>query len=67
MEEVGLRSLSHFAPLPQLQTLLLASNRIGEFAEVDKLSHLQTMIYFSLHNNPVARKHLYRPLVLRKL
>jgi len=67
MEEVGLRSLSHFAPLPQLQTLLLGSNRIAELLELEKLLHLQHLLYLSLHNNPVARKHLYRPTLVRKL
>ena len=65
--QVGLRSLSHFAPLPQLQTLLLGSNRVAELIELEKLLHLQTLLYLSLHNNPVARKHLYRPTLVRKL
>ena len=43
MEEVGLRSLSHFAPLPCLQALFLGGNRVAELLEVDRLSPLPAL------------------------
>jgi hypothetical protein len=46
---------------------MLGSNRIGEISELDKLDHLQRLLTLSLSNNPVARKHLYRPTLIVKL
>jgi len=67
MEEVGLRSLAHFGPLPLLHALYLGGNRIAELIEIDKLAHLPSLHELVLTNNPCSRKPLYRPTTLRKV
>jgi len=67
MEEVGLRSLAHFGPLPLLHALYLGGNRIAELVEIDRIAHLPALVDLVLANNPCARKPLYRPTTLRKL
>lgn len=67
MEEVGLRSLSHFGPLPLLHALFLGGNRIAELIEIEKLSQLPSLHELVLANNPCARKPLYRATTLRKI
>jgi len=67
LEENGLRSLEQLSPLPQLQTLALGANRIGDINELEKLDALPNLLHIVLANNPVARKQLYRPTLIRKL
>jgi len=70
MEENGLRSLDHLAPLPKLQTLCLGNNRILDVGELDKLgppNGLPALLNVALLNNAVARKQLYRPSLMRRL
>ena len=67
LEENGLRTLDHFAPLPKLQVLALGSNRILDVAELEKLGALPALQQIVLVNNPVARKQLYRPTLIRRL
>jgi len=67
IEENGLRSLEHIGPLPQLQMLSLGSNRVSDLAELEKIAHLSALLHIVLANNPVARKQLYRPTLIRRL
>ena len=66
MEENGLRSLSNFN-LPNLQSLYLGLNRVGDVAELDKLSTIPFLMELSLNSNPIARKQLYRANCVRRL
>eukprot|EP00742_Colponemidia_sp_Colp-10_P007673 GILJ01008271.1.p1 GENE.GILJ01008271.1~~GILJ01008271.1.p1 ORF type:complete len:1377 (+),score=161.86 GILJ01008271.1:344-4132(+) len=67
LEENGLRSLSFFLPLPRLQSLFLAFNRITDVGELEKLAELPMLVELTLSSNPVARKQLYRPTLVRKM
>jgi Leucine-rich repeat (LRR) protein len=65
MEENGLRSLSHLSPLTRLHALHLTCNRVVEVAEVEKLVAHPELYELTLLSNPVTRKQVYRPMVLR--
>ena len=65
MEENGLRSLSHLAPLVRLQSLHLAQNRVVEVTELEKLAAHPDLIEVTLVSNPITRKQVYRPLLLK--
>lgn len=39
----------------------------SDIAELDKLTPLSHMVELWLNSNPVSRKQLYRPAVLRKI
>ena len=47
--------------------LFLGYNRISDIAELDKLEEITFLLEITMSNNPVARKQLYRPKLLRKL
>jgi len=65
LEENGLRSLSHLSALVRLQSLHLTCNRISEVAELEKLGAHPELVEITLSNNPVSRKQVYRPMLLR--
>ena len=67
IEENGLRCLDHLGPLSQLQMLALGSNRVSDLGELEKMAHLGALLHVVLANNPVARKQLYRPTIVRRL
>jgi hypothetical protein len=67
MEENGLRSLSYFNTLSKIASLHLSFNRIHDIGELDKLDGMVYLVEFSMASNPVARKQMYRPTVLRRL
>ncbi|XP_053406324.1 leucine-rich repeat-containing protein 9-like isoform X5 [Mercenaria mercenaria] len=67
MEENRLRDLANFNCLENLQRLYLGSNRIQEVGELENLDHLQNLIEISVVNNPTARRHLHRPLLVYRL
>lgn len=67
MQENGLRSLSNFQTLESLQVLALGYNRISDLPELDKLATLPSLTELWLANNPVARKQLYRPGLIKRL
>ena len=62
MEENGLRSLEHFAPLPRLQTLCLGNNRVLDVGELEKLGPLPALI--NVHAR-TPRKHPHAPHATR--
>jgi len=64
MQENGLKSLVNFKNLPALRYLNLASNRITDLGELDKLAQIGKLADLSLANNPVARKLAYKPSLL---
>jgi Leucine-rich repeat (LRR) protein len=66
IDENGMRSLSNIAPLPRLQSLSCASNRIAELAETDKIAALPSLTDLNFSNCPVCRKQLYRPTLIKK-
>ena len=65
MEENGLRSLSHLSHLTRLHALHLTCNRVVDVAEVEKLVAHPELYELTLMSNPVTRKQVYRPMVLR--
>lgn len=75
LEENGLRTLAGFGTLPKLQALFLGYNRLSELNELDHIGGgasgggggCPALLEISLRNNPLARKHLYRNAVIRKL
>ena len=67
IQENGLRSLSHLQYLLSLQVLALGFNRISDLPELDKLGCLPCLTELWLSNNPVARKQLYRPGLIKRL
>lgn len=67
IEENRIRELTHLHTLEHLQRLYLGSNRVQEVAELEKLDGLVNLIEISLVNNPAARRHLHRPLLVYKL
>eukprot|EP00945_MAST-04E_sp_MAST-4E-sp1_P005291 g5291.t1 len=67
LEENGLRSLSNFRNVHNLQLLYLGMNRISEMSEIDKLSSIPFLMELTLANNPVSRKQLYRANVIRRM
>ena len=67
LEENGLRSLSNFRNIHNLQLLYLGMNRVSEMAELDKLSTIPFLMELTLANNPVSRKQLYRANVIRRM
>lgn len=67
MEENRLKELSYFNCLENLQRLYLGSNRIQEVGELENLDNLQSLIEISVVNNPTARRHLHRPLLVFRL
>lgn len=67
IEENRMRELSNLNCLEHLQRLYLGSNRIQEMQELEKLDGLVNLIEISLVNNPAARRHMHRPLLVYKL
>jgi Leucine-rich repeat (LRR) protein len=70
LEENGLRSLAGLGTLPKLRALFLAYNRIGELSELEHLAPERCSLVLTevtLRNNPLARKHLYRSALIRRL
>ena len=67
LEENGLRSLSNFRNVHNLQLLYLGMNRISDMNEIDKLSSIPFLMELTLANNPVSRKQLYRANVIRRM
>ena len=67
LEENGLRSLSNFRNIHNLQLLYLGMNRISDITEIDKLSSIPFLMELTLANNPVSRKQLYRANVIRRM
>ena len=65
LKENGLKCLSHFSPLIRLESLQLENNRITELAEVVKLAAHPTLRVINLLGNPIGRKQVYRPMMLR--
>lgn len=47
--------------------LEVSNNRIAELDEIDWLTCLRTLADLRLGNNPVTKKHLYRPSVINRL
>jgi hypothetical protein len=41
--------------------------RVSDMSDLDKLSPLMNLLEFTLQNNPVARKQLYRATAIMKL
>ncbi|GFR51283.1 hypothetical protein Agub_g13641 [Astrephomene gubernaculifera] len=67
LEENGLRSLSGFNYLARsLQALHVGSNRIGEPADLDRLTCLTGLVEVTLAGNPISRKNTYRAMVIAK-
>lgn len=50
--------------LPRLESLVLSNNRIAQFAEIDALASIQSLLLLSLLHNPVTRKPNYRLFVI---
>lgn len=67
LQENGLKVLSALTVLQTLQVLNLSSNRVSDIREVENLAALPYLVDLTLTSNPVARKQLYRPTVLRSL
>lgn len=67
LDDNALRSLDHIGPLPALELLTLGGNRVSEVAELDKLTHLGALRAIACAANPVSRKQLYRPTLIRRL
>jgi len=67
IEENGLRSLEHISAASNLATLALGSNRISDLAELEKLTECAALQSLALANNPVARRQLYRPSLVRRM
>jgi hypothetical protein len=45
----------------------LEGNRINELSEIDHLSDILSLKDMILHSNPIAKKQLYRQMVIKKL
>lgn len=67
LAENSIRQLSPLTVLQNLQVLNLASNRVADMGEVEKLAALPYLADLNLVSNPVSRRQLYRPAVLRHL
>ncbi|XP_062619612.1 leucine-rich repeat-containing protein 9-like isoform X3 [Saccostrea cucullata] len=67
IEENRVRELSYLNCMDNLQRLYMGSNRIQEISELEKLEGLNNLIEISLVNNPAARRHLHRPILVFKL
>ena len=64
MDDNGLRSLSNFPILPNLNILSFAGNRVNDIIELEKLCRVCDAKEISFCNNPVTRKQLYRTTVV---
>ena len=64
LQENGVRTLIHLNTLKSIQSLHLGYNRINDLAEISHLRGLRHLVNVAMNNNPVARKHLYRPTLL---
>jgi hypothetical protein len=60
-------TLAPFESCRHLQQLLLRSNQISNFNELDYLQNLPSLTTLSLIDNPIAQMSNYRDIVLRKL
>lgn len=58
IEDNGLRNLLNLSALCSLSALHAGNNRIGEFAELDRLTVLPSLAHVTLNGNPVARKQV---------
>ncbi|XP_056023048.1 leucine-rich repeat-containing protein 9-like isoform X3 [Ostrea edulis] len=67
IEENRVRELSYLNCMDNLQRLYMGSNRVQEISELEKLEGLNNLIEISLVNNPAARRHLHRPILVFKL
>ncbi|KAJ1635215.1 hypothetical protein T492DRAFT_836248 [Pavlovales sp. CCMP2436] len=67
LDENALRSLEGLGPLPSLELLSIGSNRLADVSELDRLSHLNCLRAVTCAANPVCRKQLYRPTLIRRL
>jgi hypothetical protein len=53
--------------LPNLETLVLTNNMVGELVEIDNLQNLANLRVLSLLFNPVSTKEHYRAYTIYKL
>ncbi|KAJ5071800.1 u2 small nuclear ribonucleoprotein a' [Anaeramoeba ignava] len=53
--------------LPNLQSIVLSSNLIADFEEIDNLSGFKNLSRLSLQNNPICLKDHYRLYVIYKI
>ena len=70
LEENGLRTLANLGPLLKLRSLFLAFNRLSELTELDHILPERAcpgLQEITVRNNPLSRRHLYRPTLVRKL
>lgn len=67
LEENRVRELTYLNCMDNLQRLYMGSNRVQEMAEIEKLEGLNNLAEISLVNNPVARRHLHRPILVYRL
>ncbi|XP_022332452.2 leucine-rich repeat-containing protein 9-like isoform X4 [Crassostrea virginica] len=67
LEENRIRELTYLNCMDNLQRLYLGSNRVQEMGELEKLDGLNSLGEISLVNNPVARRHLHRPVLVYRL
>ncbi|KAK3285999.1 hypothetical protein CYMTET_6418, partial [Cymbomonas tetramitiformis] len=67
IEENGFRSLANLHPLRHLKCLALGQNRVVEISELERLAAHTELLEITLSNNPVARKQVYRPMLIKKL
>jgi len=65
LEDNCLRTLTNLGPLPRLRALYLSLNRLSDMAELEILRDLRLLVQVGVANNPVARKPLYRAMLLR--
>ena len=62
-----IKPLTHINKLQKLENLQLEGNRINELSEIDHLSDILSLKDMILHSNPIAKKQLYRQMVIKKL
>ena len=62
-----IKTLTHINKLQKLENLQLEGNRINELSEIDHLSDILSLKDMILHSNPIAKKQLYRQMVIKKL
>jgi Leucine-rich repeat (LRR) protein len=67
LQENGLKTLGALTALQNLQLLDLSSNRVSDIAQVEGLAALPYLVDLNMSSNPVSRRQLYRPTVLRSL
>ena len=53
--------------LVKLTSLHLSFNRISDIGEIEKVASIPYLAELTVSNNPVARKQLYRPTLIRKV